>query len=199
MKKNKKNIIRGRDKFKKYRKAINLLCKYYSIYPKIILRRKLIKARKSTGVSGIIKRYCILKCIAKNIGDNVSIQPDVYIFNPENLSIGNNVSIHPMTYIEAYGGITIGNDVSIAHGVTLLSASHKYDNKNIPIKDQGISSEPLIIGDNVWIGAKATILCGKNIGNGSIIGANCVVTKNVNNDEIVGGVPNKVLKNRINE
>ena len=137
----------------------------------------------------------MLKTLA-DIGDNVSINPNIYIFNPENLSIGNNVSIHPMCYIQASGGIKIGNDVSIAHGVTLLSESHRFSNLNIPIKDQGLDYKETIIQSNVWIGAKASILAGVTVKSGSIIGAGAVVTKEVEEYSIVGGVPAKVIKSR---
>lgn len=191
-------MARGRDKFNKYKKIILLISKFYSFFPKKTLKKLLVKNRKKTGNYGLVIRYCLLKNLAKSIGDNVSIQPDVYLFNVENLSIGNNVSIHPMTYIEAYGNIDIGNDVSIAHGTTLLSVSHGFDELEEIIKEQELIKKPLLIKDNVWIGAKATVLGGCTIESGAIIGAGAVVTKNVASNDIVAGVPAKVIKNRGN-
>ena len=187
---------RGREKFKKYKKIIKIICVFYSIFPKKIQNKMLISNRKKTGYIGLIKRYCLLKNLAKKIGDNVSIHPDVYLFNIQNLVIGDNVSIHPMTYIEGYGGIEIGNDVSIAHGVTIMSVNHGFNNKVIPIKDQAIEKRPIVIKDNVWIGAKATILGNNVISTGSIIGAGAVVTNNVEKNSIVAGVPAKEIKKR---
>lgn len=189
-------MIRGREKFKRYQLIINIICRVFSLFPKKIQKQLFVWARKKTGYIGLVIRYVLIKNIAKSIGDNVSIQPDVYIFNPENLIIGNNVSIHPLTYIEASGGIVIGNDVSIAHGVTIMSESHNYLGCDIPIKDQGKSLMPVKIKDNVWIGAKAVILGNKVINSGAVIGAGAVVTHDVKENTVVGGVPAKVLKNR---
>jgi acetyltransferase-like isoleucine patch superfamily enzyme len=101
-----------------------------------------------------------------------------------------------MCYLDATGGINIGNDVSIAHGVTIMLTTHRYDDLEIPIKDQPIEVLLTTIEENVWIGAKSTILAGIIIGTGSIVGANCVVTKMVPPNVIVAGVPNRILKIR---
>ena len=188
--------MRGRDKFLKYKKIINFLVKLYSIFSKKRRNKKLIKARNKRGVWGIVKRYALLKSLCKSCGDNVLIGEGVYLFGVENMSIGDNVSIHPMSYIDATGGLTIGNDVSIAHGTTIMTTSHKYEEKDVPIKDQDYIVENVEIANNVWIGAKATILCGIKIEEGSVVGANAVVTKNVEKGNIVAGVPAKVIKTR---
>lgn len=189
-------MARGRDKFKKFKPVINCISKVYSLFPKSMQTKALIRHRKQTGNMGLVIRYALLKNLAKHVGDNVSIQPDVYLFNVQELVLGDNVSIHPMTYIEAYGGVEIGNDVSIAHGVTIMAVTHDFDDINIPIKDQGITGKPIKIGDNVWVGAKATILGGNTIGDGAIIGAGAVVTKNVERNTVVVGVPARVVKER---
>jgi acetyltransferase-like isoleucine patch superfamily enzyme len=148
------------------------------------------------GLKGLVLRYALLKTLAVKCGSNVSVHPGVYLLRPEKLSIGDNVSIHPMCYLDAAGGIEIGNDVSIAHAVTIMSTSHNYNKTDIPIKDQDVTPDATYISDNVWIGAKATILSGRRLNPGCVIAANCVVTKDVETNTIVGGVPNKVLKQR---
>ena len=115
-------------------------------------------------------------------------------FNVDKMKFGNNVSVHPMCYFQASGGIEIGNDVSIAHGVTLMTQNHSYEDRNIPIKDQPVISKPIIIEDNVWIGAKATVLYGRRIGKNSVIAAGAVVTKDVPPNTVVAGVPARVIK-----
>lgn len=92
--------MRGREKFKKHKKKINVIIKIVKIFPKNIRLKMFYHFRKTQGNKGILIRYVLLKTLAKQCGDNVSIHPDVYIFHPENLFIGNNVSIHPMCYIE---------------------------------------------------------------------------------------------------
>ncbi|MCI8554130.1 MAG: acyltransferase [Clostridiales bacterium] len=145
---------------------------------------------------GIGIRYALLKSIARECGDNVSIHQGCFILYPEKLSLGSHVSIHPMCYIEAVGGLCIGDNVSLAHAVTVLSATHHYKDRNIPIKDQGISELPAKICDNVWVGAKATILGGRNIGSGSVIAAGAVVTHDVEPNTVVAGVPASFLMER---
>lgn len=190
------NIERGRDKFKKYKKLIYLLCKFFSIFSKPVLNKMFINCRRKTGYWGLAKRYCILKNLAKSVGDNVAIYPDVYIFNLHNLSIGDNVSIHPFSYIDAYGGIEIGDDVSIAHNVTLMSANHTFSDKEIVIKDQPLEARPIKIENNCWLGAKVTVLGNTTISTGSVIGAGAVVTKNVESYSVVAGVPARKIKSR---
>jgi acetyltransferase-like isoleucine patch superfamily enzyme len=112
------------------------------------------------------------------------------------MEIGNNVSIHPMCYIEAKGGLVIGNDVSIAHGVTIMTTTHIYDKTDIPIKDQGSVANNVVIKDNVWIGAKATLLCGITVNQGAIVGAGAVVTKTIPANAVVAGVPARIIKMR---
>lgn len=190
-------MARGREQFDKYRFLISALIRAYSLFPKKFQKYLLTRYRKTTGLKGMAVRYALVKNLAKSVGEKVSIQPDVYFFNLENLTIGSNVSLHPMCYIEAYGGVSIGDNVSIAHGVTIMSVSHNYTGRDVPIRDQGISAEPIKISDNVWIGAKATILGNVSIGSGVVIGATAVVTKDIPDDCVAAGVPARIIKERI--
>jgi acetyltransferase-like isoleucine patch superfamily enzyme len=184
----------GRDTFLKVKMIINILIKINNILP-FSLRVKLFDHhRMATGKKGIFIRYILLKTIAKECGDNVSIQPGVYIFNPQNLVIGNNVSIHPMCYIEAHGGVSIGNEVSIAHSTSILSVNHTWNRKDISIKYNDIEEEQISIGNDVWIGCGARILAGVTVNSRSIIAAGAVVSKEVLSNTIVGGVPAKKIK-----
>lgn len=185
---------RGRDKFKKFKSILSLLSAFYSVFP-LNSRKKIFEHYRNTkGLKGIAIRYALIKTIAKGCGDNVSIHPGCYILSAENLMLGNNVSIHPMCYIDATGEIEIGNDVSIAHATTIMSTSHSFSDVNIPIKDQEVIREKVVIEDNVWLGSKATILCGNTVKTGSVVGASAVVTKDVESYTVVAGVPAKVIK-----
>ena len=188
--------LRGRDIFDKYKPILLLLSKMVKVLPMKLRIKLFVHYRNKKGLIGIGTRYVLLKSIAKKIGDNVSIHPDCYILFPEKLEIGDNVSIHPMCYIDAVGGLSIGDDVSIAHAVTIMTSSHHFDRHDIPIKDQSYDVAKTEIGDNVWIGAKATILCGNNIGAGAVIGAGAIVTHSVDADTVNAGVPAKVIKER---
>ncbi len=187
---------RGRDTFGKYKKYILFIVRIVSVFSLKKRKKWLIKRRKTKGKKGLIIRYILLKSLAKSCGDNVSIFEDVYIYSPENIDFGDNVSIHPMCYLEGQGGIEIGNDVSIAHAVSILSTTHNMDDLVLPIKDQGVTEKKVTIHDNVWIGCKATVLCGIEINSGSVIGANSVVTKNIKPNSVSAGVPAKEIRSR---
>ena len=186
----------GREQFKKFKFLLSFMIKCYSLFPLKIRKKIFEKKRFLRGKFGIAVRYALLKSIAKKVGDNVAIHQGCYILNAENLVIGDNVSIHPMCYIEALGGVEIGNDVSIAHATTILSTSHTYKDVEIPIKYQKVDLLPTKIGDNVWLGAKSTILGGISIESGCVVGAGAVVTHNVKTNSIVAGVPAKIIKER---
>lgn len=187
---------RGRDLFKKVERILAIYTKMYSLLPRRARLCLLNKKRHKTGMIQLGLRYALVKSLAKKVGENVRINENVYLFNIHNISIGSNVSIWPMSYIEGSGGVLIGNDVSIAHSVTIMSEEHEYSDRSLPIKDQGKTYAPVTIMDNVWIGAKATILSGVTIGTGAIVGAGAVVTKDVPDNSIVAGVPAKVIKTR---
>lgn len=189
-------MTRGREKFDKFKIIIHFLVSMCLFIP-LKYRIKLFEScRMIKGYVGITLRYILLKSIARKCGDNVSIHPGVYLLNPQNASFGSNVSVHPMCYIEAYGSVVIENDVSIAHGVTIMSTEHVFDEISIAINDQGTVCNEVIIKSNVWIGAKATILAGKKIETGCVIGAGSVVTKNVEKNLVVAGVPAKRINIR---
>ena len=187
---------RGRDKFQKFRPIIFGLVGLFKLFPRSFRMKLLTHFRKTKGYKGLVVRYALLKTLAKSCGDNVSIHPDVYLFSASQLAIGDNVSIHPMCYIDASGEIDIGNNVSIAHAVTVLSTTHSFDDRDIPIKDQPVRKKKTVIEDNVWIGAKATILCGNTVHSGSVIAAGAVVTHDVACNTVVGGIPARMIKER---
>jgi acetyltransferase-like isoleucine patch superfamily enzyme len=159
------------------------------------------KNRDSRGKIGLVKRYAIIKALAINCGDNVAVYTGAYIMNPQTMEFGNNVSIHPMCYLESGSkgevGIKIGNDVSIAHGATIMATSHNFNDVDIPIKDQGVTVSSVVIEDNVWIGAKATILSGVTVKSGCIIGANSVVTHDTEENGVYVGAPARKIKSRV--
>jgi acetyltransferase-like isoleucine patch superfamily enzyme len=119
-------------------------------------------------------------------------------FTPE-IMIGDNTSIGSDCHITAINRIVIGNGVLIGKNITISDNSHgstTTDQLDIPpIKRRMVSTGPVIIDDNVWIGDKATILPGVHIGLSSIIAANAVVTCDVPTGCIAAGIPAKIIKN----
>ena len=182
--------------FYRFRIVIRIVCFVYSLLPKRVLKKLLGFHRNMGGNIGYGIRYCLMKNLASSCGENVAIDVGVFLLYPENMSFGNNVSINPMCYLSAFGGLYIGDNVSIAHRVTIMTSTHNYDNPDVPIRNQGISSKSVYINNNTWIGAGVTILAGTTIGSGSIIGANSLLTKDVPINQVWGGIPAKYLKSR---
>ena len=187
---------RGRDLFRKAKPLISCLVMICKIFPTSFRSKMLMGFRRTKGYKGLLIRYVLLKTLAKSCGDNVSIHPDVYLFSVRNLAVGNNVSIHPMCYIDATGEIDIGNDVSIAHNCSILSFEHTFEEQDIPIKDQTVKMLPVKIDNDIWLGAKVTILGGTTIRSGCVIGAGSVVTKDTEAKSVYVGVPAKKIKER---
>lgn len=188
---------RGRDRLYRLMPYINFCTNAVAMLPRGMRQWLYNRCRGISGKLGMAIRYILIRTLAKSCGFNVSIQKDVVIYHVDKISFGNNVSIHEMCYLDGSGGINIGNDVSIAHSTTIMSSSHVYTNEDRPIKDQGMEYKHSNICDNVWIGAKCTILAGNNIAEGCILGAGSVVTKHTNPNMIYGGVPAKLIKKRI--
>ena len=95
------------------------------------------------------------------------------------------------------GPVTIGNHVNLAQNVTVTGPNHNYQDAEKMIDEQGVSTQPVVIEDDVWIGYNAIILGGVTIGTGAVIAAGAVVTENVEPYSIVGGVPAKLIKKRM--
>jgi len=92
------------------------------------------------------------------------------------------------------GPVTIGCHVNLAQGITVTALNHNFEASDKRIDEQGVSTTPVIIGDDIWIGANAVILPGVTIGNHSVVAAGAVVTKNVPPHSLVAGVPAKIIK-----
>lgn len=92
------------------------------------------------------------------------------------------------------GPVTIGNHVNLAQGITVTALNHNFSDPGKKIDEQGISTTPVTIGDDVWIGANAVVLPGVKIGNHSVVAAGAVVTKDVPPHSLVAGVPAKKIK-----
>ena len=92
------------------------------------------------------------------------------------------------------GPVTIGNHVNLAQGITVTALNHNFTDPNKRIDEQGVGTTPVVIEDDIWIGANAVILPGVTIGHHSVVAAGAVVTKNVPPHSLVAGVPAKVIK-----
>ena len=125
---------------------------------------------------------------------NNYFEENVYIGDTSKLTIGKHCHINENIFIQ---GANIGNYVMIAPNVTLLNSLHNYQNVDIPmIMQGGVENLNPTIEDDVWIGRNAIIMPNITIGEGSVVGAGSVVTKDVEPYTVVGGVPAKLIKRR---
>ena len=154
-----------------------------------------------------IGRNCYVNALSKEgfvCGDNVSMGFLTHVDltgSMKNLGkgikIGNNVGLGSHGhYGSGVGGLEIGNDTIIGNYVSFHPENHNYSDLSTPIRLQGVSGKGIKIGNNCWIGAKATFLDGTEIGNGCIIAAGALVKDKFPDNVIIGGVPAKILKNR---
>ena len=137
------------------------------------------------------------------LGDHVSIARDSILFctgviaqKGTGITIGNRTGISARAYLAGQGGITIGDDVIMGPNVQIFSENHAFANLGITIKQQGVNKQAVIIGNNCWLGAGATILAGVTIGDGCVVAAGSVVNKSFPQNTVIGGVPAKAIKNR---
>jgi len=169
---------------------------------------RIVDAGKLTAGKGfIVEEYAEINCLSTQgitVGDKVTIGSYALIrptgkYGGEigaGLRVGNNSNIGPFAYIGCSGMITIGNNVMISPRVSIYAENHNFSRTDIPMKEQGVTREEVIIEDDCWIAANSVILAGVTVGRGSIVSAGSVVTKDVPPYSVVGGVPAKIIKTR---
>jgi acetyltransferase-like isoleucine patch superfamily enzyme len=130
------------------------------------------------------------------LGHHVNLEPDVTIQGQGNVTIGDWSTIGSHTIIGCSDSVTVGVAALIASGVSIRDTNHAFADTEQYMSSQGITTAPIVIEDDVWIGANAVVTAGVTIGRGSIVGANAVVTKDVEPWSIVGGVPARLIRKR---
>lgn len=135
-------------------------------------------------------RILMEELIGRNLDKTFCLFPPFYTDCGKNIKIGRNVFINADCKFQDQGGIEIGDGTLIGHNVVLATLNH---NKTVE-KRRNMIPKPIKIGKNVWVGSSTTICPGVEIGDGAIIAAGSVVTKNVKKNTVVGGVPAKFIK-----
>jgi acetyltransferase-like isoleucine patch superfamily enzyme len=125
------------------------------------------------------------------IGKNSVINMSQYINMPNRITIGEGSHINRGCFIDGRAGCYIGNSVSISYNVSLVTGGH-----DLMSNDFAGIYKPIVIKDYVWIGINATILQGVTIGKGAVVAAGAVVTKDIPDFAIVGGIPAKIIGHR---
>jgi maltose O-acetyltransferase len=138
-------------------------------------------------------RVFFAKRILKNVGINVNIEKGAVINGQASIGDYSGVGVN----CELNGPVNIGNYVMMGPEVVIYTQNHATLSINLPIQLQGYDEvRPVNIGNDVWIGRRVIILPGVNIGEGSIIGAGAVVSKDIPAYSIVVGNPAKIVRNR---
>ena len=154
-----------------------------------------ISIYKNTGLNRLLLNFIFQRIFRLN-------SQIAFMVNYQSTYIGNDIKYHydyktmtsfslsPNCYFQSLNGIIIGENFLFAPGVKLISANHSSG------KDRhSLLSPPIVIGDNVWLGADVIILPGVELGNNVIVGAGSVVTKSFPEDDIViAGNPARIIK-----
>ena len=183
--------------FGKVLRAVDRKLRGYETYLSRI-RYELLKWRfEQYGKRGSIgKNVKILGPIKIYAGDRIALRDDVILGGHGSLTIGYNTGINAQSIVAAMNRVEIGANVMLAPRVYILDVDHKFERRDIPISEQGYNISPTIVEDDVRIGAGAVVTRGVRIGRGAIVGANSVVTRDVEPYAIVGGAPAKLIKYR---
>lgn len=161
----------------------------------------------SFGKNITIEKNCVIDGFSSEkiiLGDGVKIGAYSTLSSTSHLSkygkglkIGNNSAVGQFTEFGAAGGIEIGTDVIMGSYISFHSENHIYSDNYKLIREQGVTSKGIKIGNNVWVGAKVTFLDGCSVGNNSVVAAGAVVNGIYPDNSIIGGIPAKVIKSTI--
>ena len=135
-------------------------------------------------------RALFAKLTGRDVDENFGLFPPFYTDCGKNIKLGKRVFINSGCCFQDQGGIEIGDDVLIGQQVVIATLNHDLH----PKKRANMLPKPVKIGNKVWIGAHATVLAGVHIGDGAVVAAGAVVTKDVPPNTVVAGVPAKVIK-----
>lgn len=158
-------------------------CIYYSI---VLFGNVVINKIPSRHI-----RKWFYKILGAKIGNKTVICRRVDVLFPKGLNISNNVAIGWFVDLDARGGINIGHDTNISSHTKFITGSHNIDDPKFKA-----SFLPINIGHHCWIGTGAIILQGVTIGDGAVVAAGAVVTKDIPPNEVWGGIPAKFIRKR---
>lgn len=141
-----------------------------------------------------LRAWCC-RPLFKKAGKDINVEKGAFFGTGSSITIGSRSGIGVDCRI--YGPVSIGNDVMMGPDVVILTANHAFDRVDVPMIEQGMGEvKPVHIDCDVWIGQRAILLPGVNVGKGAVIAAGAVVTRDVPPYAIVGGNPAKVIRMR---
>ncbi|MEW6447669.1 MAG: acyltransferase [Bacillota bacterium] len=141
-----------------------------------------------------VRRF-LVRFIFKSCGRDVIIKNRAYFGTGKNLVLGDRSQLGERCKVE--DDLVVGDDVIMGPDVFIMSSAHAFERLDIPINQQGAQPRrPVVIGNDVWIGARVIILPGVHVGDQAVIGAGAVVTKDVPPRAVACGVPARVVRFR---
>ena len=146
----------------------------------------------------IFFKKTLLQIMGAKVGKKVCIYPGVWITPGRNLVIEDEVDLAKDVLITTSGGVFIGKRTLVGYRTQILSSNHTIPTVGEAFPISGDKHTPIHIANDVWIGANCVITAGVTIGEGAVIAAGSVVTKDVPENAIVGGVPAKLIRYREN-
>lgn len=169
------------------------LCTF--LYDRIAVH--LPRGNNPLGRFGRNARYELCRNIFEYCGANVNIEKGArFIGGGDRIRIGDNSGIGVNAKIP--NGTIIGENVMMGPNCFVHDINHRFDRIDIPMIQQGHTSHlPIVIGDDVWIGRDVTIMRGRHIAKGSILAANCVLTRDFPEYSIIGGNPSRLIRSRL--
>ena len=165
----------GRDLYKRFDSSLSILRALLGRLPFSIRKVILAPFGIGSGLIGTIARNLLHSTSLQSAGGVLFVAKNVVIKNPQNITVGDNLSIHTFCYLDGFGELSIGNDVSIAHGCSILTTNHRWDDPSIPIKYNPAVASPVSIADDVWIGCGVRILAGTKINSRVVVASGAVV------------------------
>ncbi|MDD3827063.1 MAG: acyltransferase [Anaerolineae bacterium] len=160
--------------------------------------RLMVPRRIFLGRRVMIGEGCFLD--ANTPQGRIELQDDVWLSRGSLIVAGESeVVVGPVTYVGhrclmyGHAGIRIGRDVLLANDVQLICGNHTFARRDVPIRAQPTEGKPIVVEDDVWLGASAIVLGGVTIGRGSVVGAGSVVTRSLPPYSIARGVPAQIV------
>lgn len=135
-------------------------------------------------------RRLLSQLFGYKVPDSLRVFPPFYTDFGKNITVGRDVFINACCHFQDHGGVYIGDRCQIGHNVVFATLNHGLK----PQDRRTMTPAPIVLGSNVWVGSNSTILQGVTIGDNAVIAAGAVVTKDVDANTVVGGVPARKLK-----
>jgi acetyltransferase-like isoleucine patch superfamily enzyme len=163
-------------------------CKHEELYAEIVTWLP--------GEPGISERRAFWGPKFARCGDGLVMLQGVYIYPLNRVTVGRNFLVAGNVMINAGGGFTAGDDVLIGPQTKIWTINQRFDDPAKPVREQGYEQKPVVIGNDVWIGAQCVILPGVTIGDHAVVGAGSVVSRDVPPWSIAVGNPARVVRSR---